>query len=916
MSAIDRLAKEIISIRRKVDAMASPQLALSSVPLEDGTEVSISESVKAALDAFDKADVAILAANGKNSITYSFDAPSGAPELDGDVWFQRSEDGLSVIAQWTAIGGAWTSVTLSHEVISSIDAAVITVGKMRAERIDTGVLASQITVTGALVAGDPDGKRVAMTADGIAQFAEDGSTRVVIPTDPDSPAVFEGDLVASSLTIQDRFALRGETNEIAKGSSLALSSGTSAPTSPPSLQVMYEKYDGNITEYLFNTRGFHHDADSGNRWLMSTFFGQSRIVSPSGDYAFPVVTTANGKDVSTWDVQTSTVVSTATGKRVVSVGWKNAAGADGVHGIQSFDASGLVPDGSVAAGWKAGLYGALTSSYWFAHRVGRCISPAATPAAYESHVAHAEVDSQSGATTPIKLRRFSVDDSAIAQVGSTVLAARPWADTEGLIGVAYGSSARMGFPGADQDIWLVFSAVKAYAFTATGSRLTDFDFPLNGSPLDVDVCGSTDAGVNGYVGFRSAPGYQAEEGQPRWVTKYTDIHWITGTPGKWWASATWFDPDAGGGTHETAQGPRSAINMVKRASLLVTVPPYPSRPFPETTDDVLASKVYLGRGATDPGRPVMEYAATTTAPARGLLVSEFAFPAGDAVTPPPAASNFPLTSPARITSGDGTGWTLSGDGTVDLQGSTFAPDGVVLSSTDGSVDIVSPLYISGDAYLLNNRSLIIGDFADPNAGYIFYRKLASDGVNTREFFEGLWGDDGAIVLRGAGGSEVARYQVENGRHHFFQKIAADGGIDSALMRAQEFRWTDAGAYAYASSSPTTMGAYGGGGTFVAPPSGQVRVDFGALVKSSAVNVYSTVDFEIRSGSTIGAGAVVRATALNDSALCYSASYTEVKQHTIVTGLTPGATYNIRQMVASGGGTATFIRGRVIVTPNP
>lgn len=788
-----------------------------------------------------------------------------------------------------------------------------------ANMIDSGTLNASVAVTGELTAGDPLGARVTINSAGITQYAADGSVRANLPTDPDQPDVFEGDLVAASLTIQDRFALRGETNEISKGSALALSSGTSAPTSPPSLQVAYEQYDGNVSEYLFAPRGFHHEADGGDRWLMSTFFGDTHMLTPAGGYAFPKVTTSTGASYATFDVQDSTVVNTPTGRRVVGIGWKNTAGGVAQMGMQSFDPAPISGnDSPTGPTWMAGLYAGFVSSWGSDHKIGRCISPAGSLASLENQVAEVEwLDNASQKTNyALKLRRWAVTDSGIVQQGSTVNVTGLWSNAS-VAGVVYGSSARMGFPGADQNIWLVFGGGTAWAYSATGTRLADFDFPLNTGADHIDVAGSTAPGVNGFVGFRSLPNTPNGDGY-RLVTKYTNNHWVTGTPSKWWVSATWYDPDATGGTHETAQGPRSVITMAKRASLLVTVPPFPSRPSPTTTDDVTSAKVYIGRGDVDPGRTKMELLGQVNSPNRGLVVGDVTFPVALAAVPPPAASNFPQSSPGRITSSDGVSWVLSGDGTVDLQGSTFGPAGTTLSSPGGSyLSVVSPMLLTGDVFIRNTCSLVLGDFADPNTGYFYSRKKAADGTSTIEEVSGLLGDTPIQIFR-RNGADISKYTKTLTAHLFEgQHVYSDKGFRSPLMAVQEFAYTDASVAAGLFSTISMAGARGGQGVFVAPPSGVVRIDFAGWVKTGTAGQFAAWGIEVRTGATIGSGTVIHTTGANDAAINYDTQYINASSWVMLTGLTPGASYNLRMGIwTTASSNSSWTRGKAIVTPSP
>lgn len=93
-----------------------------------------------------------------------------------------------------------------------------------------------------------------------------------------------------------------------------------------------------------------------------------------------------------------------------------------------------------------------------------------------------------------------------------------------------------------------------------------------------------------------------------------------------------------------------------------------------------------------------------------------------------------------------------------------------------------------------------------------------------------------------------------------------------------------------------------GYTFVAPPSGRIKVTIGAWVQSSINTKYAQVGYEVRQGAIIGSGtievpaidirSVTTSRAVNTGAAALINATYGPRMHT---GLTPGATYNIRAM---------------------
>lgn len=113
-----------------------------------------------------------------------------------------------------------------------------------------------------------------------------------------------------------------------------------------------------------------------------------------------------------------------------------------------------------------------------------------------------------------------------------------------------------------------------------------------------------------------------------------------------------------------------------------------------------------------------------------------------------------------------------------------------------------------------------------------------------------------------------------------------------------------------------------GVSFVAPPSGAVRVDWHARFDTSTINNRVLVSVEVATGSTLGSGTVMSA-AGDGSALenhsepttAGSSTRMEAGMWRYITGLTPGAVYNavvkVRNTVAA---TANVFDRSILVTP--
>lgn len=105
-------------------------------------------------------------------------------------------------------------------------------------------------------------------------------------------------------------------------------------------------------------------------------------------------------------------------------------------------------------------------------------------------------------------------------------------------------------------------------------------------------------------------------------------------------------------------------------------------------------------------------------------------------------------------------------------------------------------------------------------------------------------------------------------------------------------------------------------TFVAPPSGKVQVFNTATMENNTTAFSAVMDFELRTGGVVGSGTVIHA-ATDDTSNSIGGAQNALVSKTVeavITGLTSGSTYNIRQMFRSSSGTSTFQRKRLTVVP--
>lgn len=123
------------------------------------------------------------------------------------------------------------------------------------------------------------------------------------------------------------------------------------------------------------------------------------------------------------------------------------------------------------------------------------------------------------------------------------------------------------------------------------------------------------------------------------------------------------------------------------------------------------------------------------------------------------------------------------------------------------------------------------------------------------------------------------------------------------------RTTTSTAYTTTLTAATICGV-----SFVAPPSGKVKIFWNAEASNSGAS-FSLTSPQVATGSTVGSGTVILAA---DDARTINVTGTTTDRHgasTTCTGLTAGSTYNVALYHRVGSGTGTFLRREVIVSPS-
>lgn len=103
--------------------------------------------------------------------------------------------------------------------------------------------------------------------------------------------------------------------------------------------------------------------------------------------------------------------------------------------------------------------------------------------------------------------------------------------------------------------------------------------------------------------------------------------------------------------------------------------------------------------------------------------------------------------------------------------------------------------------------------------------------------------------------------------------------------------------------------------FVAPASGSVVVLYQCTGRNSSAGQFTLVDFEVKTGNTVGSGSSIRPSDENSASAPQSDSANQQCQHAghdLVIGLTPGSLYNAALTCRVTAGTGTFNRRKITV----
>lgn len=153
--------------------------------------------------------------------------------------------------------------------------------------------------------------------------------------------------------------------------------------------------------------------------------------------------------------------------------------------------------------------------------------------------------------------------------------------------------------------------------------------------------------------------------------------------------------------------------------------------------------------------------------------------------------------------------------------------------------------------------------------------------------------------------------------------ATDANVATLALTTDKFSTGTANTSVQTTTGTTTSGSYTAtftGGTagsmsFTAPQSGKILILNNAQLSNSSGVQTTLLSWELREGSVIGSGTVVTAASDDRALRVEGTSNMQMGDSTLITGLTAGASYNVRQMIrGSGGTTASASRKRIIVIP--
>lgn len=132
---------------------AADAKAIAAQTAADNAQAKAQEALSAAGSAQGVADSALTMAGTKSNVFYSTLPASGTGVRVDDIWRQRDATN-QVIGEWRWTGSIWQKITLTNGVFSNLDAGLITVGTLQADRIGARSITAEKIVAKSLTANE------------------------------------------------------------------------------------------------------------------------------------------------------------------------------------------------------------------------------------------------------------------------------------------------------------------------------------------------------------------------------------------------------------------------------------------------------------------------------------------------------------------------------------------------------------------------------------------------------------------------------------------------------------------------------------------------------------------------------------------------------------------------------------------
>lgn len=568
-------------------------------------------------------------------------------------------------------------------------------GKVQANQISAGTLSADLALAARIYTA-ATGRRITLSADGLTATDDVGNIVFSIPTDLGLNTSINTDVVAQSITALGAVALRSTLNEIAKGAVLILRAGTSAPVSPPTVAIDWAQVrtavDNVFASWNFGTT---YNASQALAIQAGTVSGTSFIIERDG-----------------------TTGAIATNRNLAP---PNIGPSPGHY----------VAVGAVRIGadyWTLGYYWELyknnnpNQNRWY---LARWTVSGGVYAWQEHYEVLATQGTVAGRT------------AALGYNGTYLMVAYPDATNANKITVLYwdiATHAAHHVRATDTVYAGDLASVNEGVFDLAASRTLvttrdrsggDVVYAFNNTPnpytrdTAAEFAVAYNDTVAGMYWDSSASVFRHQSRADNILYTYDGTTWAGASPQTWKVTNTWYDNDATGGVHESAQGPAATIAMKRRARLTVTTPNIPSNDDPADHDDANAVRIYVGNGS---GAYNTQY--RQASPATGVRTASIVqavFSNADTLHPnPPQFGDFPNATPGRIVSDDGTKYidgfgdahladvvvdtlqvTQIGAEQIATTGGTYSPSGPASNLTPAGVaDLVFTAPPSGRCLLL------------------------------------------------------------------------------------------------------------------------------------------------------------------------------------------------------------------------